>query len=547
ENVQNPGGQLTCDNQKDPPLRLLYPSLSDNVEILPTYMASDDIWKVWGNITKTHASTPLSTDEKVINTPPRSDSTTAEFIEVHALDGRAITIVSTRTQTDWEWAEQTLTDSCQVQSEVERFEPKASSQTALQCEVIGPDSENEEPDEEKEDESHGIPNIPVVSSSGSSQSKRDTEFVLCDYCQQPCNPFIRREQLENNRDLELLFCCERAQKMREFLLEEERALAAVEVNRKIDVGPHPPFMNKHEKRAAKERAEQRLREWELQKVLNTGNQNRFFSGQIKTISYRLSNEVWTIQEESRFPQMDVMDSSDIFTLQGEMDRQHRERVGFCINTIPVLYPSGNVAIIISSVEAADFIYIIMEDKDFEPNLEAMFTTRGQSTCYHPNGLIWVNLTQLGGSCCSETGALRRRWNWLDLEHHIQAPPFQPICLVIGSHISLRIQSQERIYLTFSSRQSRARFNVGSKLKRTHTEDLVLPGPNILQQHLQMKSLEIYSLLDRMRTCMAYQHSANPHNIKPHYSLIAQMQRLKRQMEKQSSPKNTKALMASKDF
>ncbi|XP_041699577.2 uncharacterized protein LOC121536373 [Coregonus clupeaformis] len=329
-------------------------------------MASDDIWKVCeldttlrplgkrGNITKTHASTPLSTDEKVINTPPRSDSTTAEFIEVHALDGRAITIVSTRTQTDWEWVEQTLTDSCQVQSEVERFEPKASSQTALQCEVIGPDSENEEPDEEKEDESHGIPNvgppsllaykpeskqppvhfekIPVVSSSGSSQSKRETDFVLCDYCQQPCNPFIRREQLENNRDLELLFCCERAQKMREFLLEEERALAAVEVNRKIDVGPHPPFMNKHEKRAAKERAEQRLREWELQKVLlNTGNQNRFFSGQIKTISYRLSNEVWTIQEESRFPQMDVMDSSDIFTLQGEMDRQHRERVGFCIN------------------------------------------------------------------------------------------------------------------------------------------------------------------------------------------------------------------------
>ena len=56
-----------------------------------------------------------------------------------------------------------------------------------------------------------------------------------------------------------LFCCERAQKMRAFLLEEERALASMEMNRKIDVGPHPPFMNKHEKRAAKERAEQR---WE---------------------------------------------------------------------------------------------------------------------------------------------------------------------------------------------------------------------------------------------------------------------------------------------
>lgn len=75
----------------------------------------------------------------------------------------------------------------------------------------------------------------------------------------------------------------------------------------------------------------------------------------------------------------------------------------------------------------------------------------------------------------------------------------------------------------------------------------MPGPDILLQHLQMKSLEIYTLLDRMQTCMAYQHSANPHNIKPQYSLVAQMQRLKRQMEKQSSPKKTKALMASKDL
>uniref|UniRef100_A0A8C7W169 FAM194 C-terminal domain-containing protein n=2 Tax=Oncorhynchus mykiss TaxID=8022 RepID=A0A8C7W169_ONCMY len=552
-------------------------------------MASDDIWKVCelGEKTKSHARTTLSTDEKVIITLPRSDSTTAEFIEVHVLDGRSITIVSASTQTDWEWVEQALTDSCQVQSEVERFEPKASSQTVPQSIVIGPDSEIEETDMEKENELYGIPNvgppsmlaykpeskqppvhfekIPVLPISGSSeaQSKLKIEFVLCDYCQQPCNPFIRREQLENNRDLELLFCCERAQKMRAFLLEEERALASMEMNRKIDVGPHPPFMNKHEKRAAKERAEQRLLEWELQKVLKKGNQNRFFSGQIKTISYRLSNEVWTFREESHFPKMDIMNSSDIFTLQGETDRQHRERrihllLRFYPNGKPfitlypdgtgnVFYPSGNVAIIISSVEAADFTYIIMEDKDLEPNFEAMFTTRGQSTCYHPNGLIWVNLTQLGGSCCSETGALRRRWTWLDLEPHIQAPPFQPICLVLGSHVSLRIQSQERIYLTFSSHQSRVRFNVGSKLKLTHPEGLVMPGPDILQQHLQMKSLEIYTLLDRMQTCMAYQHSANPHNIKPQYSLVAQMQRLKRQMEKQSSPKNTKALMASKDL
>lgn len=48
ENVQNPVGQLTCDNQKDPVATLVtdrYPRLSDNIEICPR-MASDDIWKV---------------------------------------------------------------------------------------------------------------------------------------------------------------------------------------------------------------------------------------------------------------------------------------------------------------------------------------------------------------------------------------------------------------------------------------------------------------------------------------------------------------------
>lgn len=47
------------------------------------------------------------------STLPRNDSTTAEFIEVHVLDGSSTTIVSASTQTDWEWVEQALTDSCQ--------------------------------------------------------------------------------------------------------------------------------------------------------------------------------------------------------------------------------------------------------------------------------------------------------------------------------------------------------------------------------------------------------------------------------------------------
>lgn len=47
--------------------------------------------------------------------------------------------------------------------------------------------------------------VPVVSSSWSSgdQSEQEIALVLCDYCQQPSKPFICREQLENNPDLDL--------------------------------------------------------------------------------------------------------------------------------------------------------------------------------------------------------------------------------------------------------------------------------------------------------------------------------------------------------
>lgn len=127
-----------------------------------------------------------------------------------------------------------------------------------------------------------------------------------------------------------LFCCDEAQSVRMLILEEERALADAEVDEKIDVRPHPPFMSNQQKMAAKERAEQRfgedlslcdksvicrkncttyssaislvsppplslilanfrLKEFELQRVQKTSNQNqtqnRFFpSGELKYVS-----------------------------------------------------------------------------------------------------------------------------------------------------------------------------------------------------------------------------------------------------------------------
>lgn len=61
-----------------------------------------------------------------------------------------------------------------------------------------------------------------------------------------------------------------------------------------------------------------------------------------------------------------------------------------------------------------------------------------------------------------------------------------------------------------------------------------PGQDDLQQYIQMKSSEIYSLLGQMQTCMSHP-SANLHNIKPHNHFIAQTQQLSRVMKREKSP------------
>ncbi|XP_041715808.1 uncharacterized protein LOC121548438 [Coregonus clupeaformis] len=459
---------------------------------------------------------------------PRIDS--PEYVEVYAFDGRVISRISTRTQTDWDWVDQRRhEESSQVNIQSEEVTPKPAEEsgTPLECVDTTLDSTmlenipknkdlemNMSLDNEVLDTLSKDPQTPTAyrvetkqspthfdmirwaSSSDSSGEMLESELdsIPCEYCLQPRKPTVTRDQLVNNTDPEELFCCELAWRMNMFLMEEEEAaFAAIQGSRKIDVGPYPPF-----KKAARDRAEQRLKEWENQNCLFSTKQRSKVNLR-NTICYRLSNEVWTAEKEDLFAKMEIIDSPDTLTLYGE-EQGHKE------------------------------------DKDLVPNIQAVFTSRGQATCYHPNGLIWVNLTQLGGSCCSDTGALRRRWSWLDHEPHVHAPPFQPICLTLSPNISLRIQNQDCIYLTFTSRKSSVRFNVGAKLKLEHLKGLMLPGPDLDQRHLHMKSAEICNLLQRIQGYITYQQAPSPQKVTPQYSLVSQMERLKTPLDKHRSVK-----------
>ncbi|XP_042350737.1 glutamate-rich protein 6-like [Plectropomus leopardus] len=556
DNLKSLEEHETSDNQKNPIVNIItdnYSSSLLNAQICAPLVAND-LGKLCAGmipqeqpIKKNHWREPrcFSTSSPMKNKPLVSP----EFMEVLALDGRFITLASAQTQTDWEWVEQSLSFSCQVQKEIEDSQ-------LLQTE--------EEPKDEKKPEMEheipcaGLPRLIAfkpepkqthVEKVPEVESKQDALLAQCNYCQQLCQPFIHSELLENKTDSERLFCCEQAKHMRELIMGERERLAQKESDRKIDVNLHAPFMSEEEREAAKEQARDRLRLAQLRREPKEENLAiELGHTEIKhKTSYKLSEEIPCINDEPHIPQIDIKNITDLFTLQEETDGEPKRfyKSGKCFLTLcpdgtgNVFYPSGKAAIIISSAEAADFTYIILEDKDMAPSIKGIFSNKGHATCYHPSGAMWLNLTPVGGLYFSETGALRRRWNWLYHDPHVRNLPFKPLTFVLGPHISVRIHSKERMCITFAHKQNIVHFNVGSKFKHIYPESRDKSVQDVLERYIQTKSSEIYSLLGRMQTCMSHR-SASLSNIKPHYSFIAQTQQLSRQMEKEKSPKKIKA-------
>ncbi|XP_031416316.1 glutamate-rich protein 6 isoform X2 [Clupea harengus] len=398
--------------------------------------------------------------------------------------------------------------------------------------------------------------IPILTSSSDSSGKLpecELPSILCEYCRQAKKPPVTLEQMGKTTDPEELFCCEVAWRMADLFPEEEedeKASKSVQKATKInDVNPHP--LSKAE---TKERTEQRLRD--LQPIRSQGSNypSGLYSRQRgkSVVCYRLSNDLWNIQEESQLPEMEIITPPETVTLPDKepgvkrkkmLIRDHMNGKTFVLifpdGTGHVFYPSGRIAVLISSVHPGHFIYVILEDAPLLPSIQAIFTSRGQATCYHPNGLVWVNLTRLGGTWCSEAGALKRRWSWLDHSIHVHAPPFQPINITLSPNISIRIWTQENIHLTFTAGKNSVRFNMGTKLKVENTKGFMLPGPDILESYLHKKHFEISSLLQHLQTSISFP-KPEPGQMKSQYTLLAQCERLKGQAKKQKkSSKKTK--------
>ncbi|KAK9537685.1 hypothetical protein VZT92_005279 [Zoarces viviparus] len=201
----------------------------------------------------------------------------------------------------------------------------------------------------------------------------------------------------------------------------------------------------------------------------------------------------------------------------------------------VRYPSGRLAILLSAEPGC---VVALEDKQLQPHIQALFTSRGQGTCYHNNGCIWVNLTPRGGTYWSDTGDLKKQWGWLDNQCHAHAPPYQPLRLTLSPNIKIHIQSQEHIGITFTSGKRTVQLNVGAKLKSNQDIGLTLPGPDTLQKYRQQKSAEIDVLLQNIQSLTNYQKNVNPWKVKPQQRPVSQMERRKLPVNQHQPAKET---------
>ncbi|CAF4325954.1 unnamed protein product [Rotaria socialis] len=88
----------------------------------------------------------------------------------------------------------------------------------------------------------------------------------------------------------------------------------------------------------------------------------------------------------------------------------------------------------------------------------------------------LQLTALEGVELNIDGGRRRRWNWwtkvnTSLDAHVHAPPFQPILFHLNNEIVIKICSQEKIYMKFSTELVEIKFKVGARLKVNNVNNL----------------------------------------------------------------------------
>ncbi|XP_078312388.1 glutamate-rich protein 6-like isoform X8 [Crassostrea virginica] len=395
----------------------------------------------------------------------------------------------------------------------------------------------------------------------------------CEFCGHAVQPWPTLEQ-QQTLPPDQLYCCNEYREFVEYTTEQAQLMEAQHLNetKKISITSHPHYgSSKEDRKVAKERALQRMREKEMQRKQQEASgfqqQSNFYSSvfrrqvlnapnlykelayrcrqkyqwdnmygdlvaqKMKTINYQLSSqkcleEGWTVRPPSPLTQaeeddafvpeplnIDLIRSGRLGLVEKFYENGQKFLTLFPDGTGNVFYPSGYLAIAISSVQIGQFNYVVHADSDKSCVL-AVFEPNGYASCYHTNGVVRLCMDQLGGIELDETGAKRRKWMWKDQITHVHAPPFQPIHFSLNHFIGVRILSQERMVLDFSCGDRGKRFNVGSRLKLNHAEKI--PPKEIDENHLYLEEqkIRVEKMLDKVATLLKFPKSPKIDKILP---------------------------------
>ncbi|NXI37631.1 ERIP6 protein, partial [Galbula dea] len=186
------------------------------------------------------------------------------------------------------------------------------------------------------------------------------------------------------------------------------------------------------------------------------------------------------------------------------------------------YPSGNLAIIVVR-EKKQLICIVQEDKLKNAKIQGLFKSSGRSTCYYPNGAVWINMNIQGGQYFNQAGTRVRRWTWpnsvMSSGPHV---PLSPIFVSLNQNVGVRILGQDKIAVSFLAMGQQAKFNVGTKVQVSDGNRLPPPARLGKDELLLLAfRVRILRLLDRLHGCLNFPSNEQRDKIQPPSYLTTQ--------------------------
>ncbi|GCB61462.1 hypothetical protein scyTo_0004096, partial [Scyliorhinus torazame] len=367
-------------------------------------------------------------------------------------------------------------------------------------------------------------------------------FDLCQFCGKNLKPLPTPKQLSTEAT-ETLFCCKQYQDLFEFLMREEDFLRLKAGLEMIDISPHLPFSSLLEREQAKERAAMRLRDREMEKFLKKAKENQrrlsVAPKKVTTIAFHLSTSLDFVtlkeikEDEDEWENTFTVEGDDTFKWHKDFPSsftvKHYKNGNKFLTAFPdgmaqIFYPSGNLAILIFTYRQR-ITCIVQEDRADEPAIQAVFSSYGRCTCYHPNGVIWININAVGGLYLDERGTRVKRWCWRDHLSPLLFAPFKPIFISLNENIGVRILEQEQISITFLAMGKQAKFKVGTKLKLKKVSKELLTNPWITEDELllQASQLKVRTAINKLCTALNFPNS--PKTIPLPLYLVSQQQKL----------------------